>query len=517
MSAAAPLDPAAAWGGPAGAAGTQAEGPDGVRLARREWGLALGLVFAIKLAFLLLDPHPRFFMGDSVTYLETALVGSFPRDRSFVYGGLIWLFAVLPRSLHTLVAAQAAAGVAGAMLVFWITRVLLRVRFGWALAAAALVALEPAQLFYERMIMAEAFGSVAWLGFVGCVLAYAQRGRLAWLASAVLLGIVGASLRQNAILVAVVVPPLIPWLRWRALASMDVVAGATAPAGASAPAGGRAGAWRVALLHSLVALVATSGLHVGYRHLVGHYAHSAPGYVGLAGPFELGLVVPLVRPEHFAGTACPPDILQRIGPSLSDPWLRELHIWRGDGLWPTMRWRCKDPEDAARIVADRALKSDPLGLLPLAWATIRQHFDEPSARWRMDSDLGRNWLGDDFVFAIRELFGFDPAPVPFRDTITSRAFDASRWWLTWAYFLTPAYVAALAWRARRRRDFPAQVFALMTGLLVGSQLLFSHILSYRYLYAFPVLLIVAVAWWFGQARGAASAAAVGEAELARAA
>ena len=509
MSAAAPLDPAAAWGRPAGAAGDASRDTGRVRLARREWGLALGLVFAIKLAFLLLDPHPRFFMGDSVTYLETALVGSFPRDRSFVYGGLIWLFAVLPRSLHTLVVAQAAAGVASAMLVFWITRVLLRVRFGWALAAAALVALEPAQLFYERMIMAEAFGSVAWLGFVGCVLAYAQRGRLAWLASAVLLGIVGASLRQNAILVAVVVPPLIPWLRERAMRG--------AGAGAGAGAGSGVGEWRVALVHSLVALVATTGLHVGYRHLVGHYAHSAPGYVGLAGPFELGLVVPLVRPEHFAGTQCPPDILQHIGPPLGDPWLREVHIWRGDGLWPTMRWRCKDPEQAARIVADRALKSNPLGLLPLAWAPVRQHFDDPSARWRMDSDLGRNWLGDDFVFAIRELFGFDPAPVPFRDTVTSRAFDGSRWWLTWAYFVTPLYVAALASRARRRRDFPAQAFALMTGLLFGSQLLFSHILSYRYLYAFPVLLIVAMAWWWGAPRSATAAVDADEPQLARAA
>jgi hypothetical protein len=284
--------------------------------------------------------------------------------------------------------------------------------------------------------------------------------------------------------------------------------------------GGDAGALRlsiVAAVLSLVALVATTGLHVGYRHLVGHYAHSAPGYVGLAGPFELGLVVPLVRPEHFAGTRCPPDILQHIGPPLGDPWLREVHIWRGDGLWPTMRWRCKDPEQAARIVADRALKSNPLGLLPLAWATVRQHFDDPSARWRMDSDLGRNWLGDDFVFAIRELFDFDPAPVPFRDTLTSRAFDGSRWWLTWAYFVTPLYVAALASRARRRRDFPAQAFALMTGLLFGSQLLFSHILSYRYLYAFPVLLIVAIAWWWGAPRSATAAVDADEPQLARAA
>jgi hypothetical protein len=57
----------------------------------------------------------------------------------------------------------------------------------------------------------------------------------------------------------------------------------------------------------------------------------------------------------------------------------------------------------------------------------------------------------------------------------------------------------------------------MTGLLFGSQLLFSHILSYRYLYAFPVLLIVAIAWWWGAPRSATAAVDADEPQLARAA
>ncbi len=56
---------------------------------------------------------------------RTALDGVFPRDRSFTYGALIWLTAVLPGTLHGLVAAQAAAGAASALLVFWIARALL--------------------------------------------------------------------------------------------------------------------------------------------------------------------------------------------------------------------------------------------------------------------------------------------------------------------------------------------------------------------------------------------------------
>jgi hypothetical protein len=355
--------------------------------------------------------------------------------------------------------------------------VLLAVRPAWALAAAALVAVEPAQLFYERMVMAEAFGGLAWLAFVGCALAYARHGRWPWLLGAVLAGIAGVSLRLNGALVAIVVPVLLPWLRLGAV-----------------PARTRL---RTVLAHSLAALLATTTLHVGYRHLVGHLTHAPPGYIAMAGPFELGLVAPLVRAEYFAGTGCPPDILQRVRPPLADPSLRELHIWRGDGLWPTMQWSCRDPDAAARIVADRALWSNPLGLVAMSVATLRQYFDDASARWRMDSDLGRNWLGDDFVALIRDRFGFDPAPVPFRDTVTSRAFAAARWWLTAAYLATPLYAAALGWRAWRRRDPAALAFATLAGLLFASQLLLSHILSYRYLYAFPALLIVAAASWGG--------------------
>ena len=58
------------------------------------------------------------------------------------------------------------AGVASAFFVYLIVRVFLDLRFEVALIAALLVAIEPGQLFYERMVMAEAFGSAIWLGFL---------------------------------------------------------------------------------------------------------------------------------------------------------------------------------------------------------------------------------------------------------------------------------------------------------------------------------------------------------------
>jgi hypothetical protein len=412
-----------------GARGLPFDAGDG----RREWLLVLALVVFVKAAMLVADPDPRFFMGDSAAYVKSAVDGWIPRDRSFAYGGLIWLTAVLPRTLHGLVLAQTAAGVASALLVFLIARQLLGAAFPLAAAASVLVALEPAQLFYERMVMTETFAGTNWLAFVACALVYARTGALAWLVGAVLLGIAGAMLRQNAILAAVVVPLALPFLR-RAFAGAERIP------------------WRTTLVHVLVVAVSTAALHGAYRQLVGRLTHSPPGYIGQAGVAELGFVAPLVRPEHFAGTGCAPGLLARVKWRLADPNLREAQLWSPGGLWDVMQSACPDPEAAARVVAGRALTSRPLALLPMAAAVLARHFDDAAARWRMDSDLGRYPLYPDFVVVLKRSFGLDAAGFPFRDTATSRWFDASRWWLTWTYLATPLLVAALAWAARRRRD-----------------------------------------------------------------
>jgi hypothetical protein len=128
-------------------------------------------IVSVKFMILLLDPNPRFFLWDSVTYLRGAIDGTLPRDRSFLYSLLIGAVAVPLHSLHALVAAQSLAGVASAFFVYLIVRVFLGMRYEAALIAALLVAIEPGQLFYERMVMAEAFGSAIWLGFLVLVLA----------------------------------------------------------------------------------------------------------------------------------------------------------------------------------------------------------------------------------------------------------------------------------------------------------------------------------------------------------
>src|SRR6185312_8413162 len=111
--------------------------------------LAIG---AVKLLLLLLDPNPRFFLWDSVTYLQGALGGALPRDRSFLYSFLIHAFAVPTHSLHALVIAQTIAGATTALLVYAILRNCLDRPHRIALLGALLIAVAPSQLFYEHMV-----------------------------------------------------------------------------------------------------------------------------------------------------------------------------------------------------------------------------------------------------------------------------------------------------------------------------------------------------------------------------
>src|SRR4051794_39291493 len=156
--------------------------------------LAIG---AVKLVLLLLDPNPRFFLWDSVTYLQGALGGALPRDRSFLYSFLIHGFAVPAHSLHALVIAQTIAGALTALLTYALLRSGLQRSQRVALTGALLVAIAPSQLFYEHMLMAEAFGGLLWLAWLALVVAYLKDGRAFWLPAVVLCGTLTIAFRLN--------------------------------------------------------------------------------------------------------------------------------------------------------------------------------------------------------------------------------------------------------------------------------------------------------------------------------
>lgn len=450
---------------------------------RSHIALTLLTLVAVKLAILMHDTNPRFFLWDSVTYLRGALDGSLPRDRSFMYSLLIGAIAVPSHSLHALVIAQSLAGVASAFFVYVILRTFLAVRFEVALIAALLVAIEPSQLFYERMVMAEAFGSAIWLGFLVLVLAYVRDGRSFWLPAIAVAGIMAIAFRLNGTAVVLLVAPCLPL--WRAWFSAQ-----------PARAADEQSAYRRRLAVQLALSVAcTLVLHVGYRHIVAEIAHTRPGYIGTEGLFLLGFVAPAVTSDDFKDTGCDPNVLSDVRAPLDDPRTRERQLWGDNGIWAAMQRDCPRPEAAATAVAKRAFDRILPRVLPMALTTTAQYFDDTEATWRMESDLGhKGMLPLELIEPVQKYFFLDVRPIGFTDTATSLWFQHSRWWLTACFLLSPLIAAWLLFLTPRAARAPeARLLALVVFGLFLTQFLFSPIIAFRYLHPFPPLMIVCTA------------------------
>jgi len=86
------------------------------------WWLFCLAIVALKFLLLALDPLPKLYLGDSLSYLWTATSGWIPGDRSYFYGYVIRWSSGWTRSLTSLVIVQVSLGAVIAITVAWICR-----------------------------------------------------------------------------------------------------------------------------------------------------------------------------------------------------------------------------------------------------------------------------------------------------------------------------------------------------------------------------------------------------------
>src|ERR1043166_510727 len=111
----------------------------------------------IKLAGFALDQTPLFFMGDSGTYILSAIHHFVPSDRSFTYGLLLRWLAVWPGNLEALILAQVLVSAATAWLLGFTLLYFFEVQPALAIMASVAFCLDPLQILHERLVLTEAF------------------------------------------------------------------------------------------------------------------------------------------------------------------------------------------------------------------------------------------------------------------------------------------------------------------------------------------------------------------------
>ncbi len=205
--------------------------------------------------------------------------------------------------------------------------------------------------------------------------------------------------------------------------------------------------------------------------------------------------MPLLKPEHFAGTGIDAKILDDVRIPLSDPWKREEQLWLPGGLIDVLRLHAGDrTSQVAGVLADRAIADNPWGLVKLGIVTLGGYFNHDLSEFRLWSDLGYGELPSEAtVRLLRERFHFNVEGVARTPSLIFRYFEYGAVWLVVCLFaLVPLALAMLVAQWKTRRE-PALLLALLAVGIVFGEVLCSHIISYRYLHPLPMLLLLCAA------------------------
>jgi hypothetical protein len=374
------------------------------------FALALGVV-ALKVLGLALDPHPAFFMGDSGSYLHTALTGWVPTDRSYWYGVVVAAIVGSTQSLTPLVIAQTMAGAATALLAAWWSHLVFRSgRFVLCVVAVA-CALEPSQLLFERYVLTESLALLSLALQLVAATHVIVRGRWQWMPLVVLAGVAVIALRPSLGPVVIAVSACAPMLA-RAAGTIRTVVALLAQAG-------------TVILVAAVPL-ATANVYTG--------------------TFLLAAWSPLIEPSDLGDAALASRVLEGLDLTNPDLFTREANLWTADGLVRRLAREIPDTAEldhAARQAALSIAVRDPLGVAALAGSTYASVWNRKNRSRLMRWDVGQNPLDVDFRKRLASSFRLvvDERPQP---TLTSRHYLKVGSWAATAYLLAPILLLAVS-------------------------------------------------------------------------
>lgn len=381
--------------------------------AANPWWVFCVFVLVIKLLLLLLDPTPKLFMGDSGSYIWTALTGWIPPDRSYFYGYLIRWLAVWPHGLTPLLIAQALASAATAIVFALICSRFFEIPNSLSFLFGSLCALDPLQLVWERYVMTETFSLVVYVLVLYWSLAYLRDRRLWQLAIVQGLSVLLIGFRMSYLLVVQACTILLPVIAFAccALPSRHNCSRARPP---------EAGLLINGFVHVIASVSMMFLMHGAYKYANGRLSSREPGYLYDTGAHLVAVWAPVLEPSDATDPR-----FGRIIANGDQFKIKELRLRNAQQFGTSMlmnRWLEieKDPRTSDRIAREtamNALRRQPLRIVGLAMSTYMGYWN-PFAVWHYArSDLGYAKIGDDQIKLLAEKFGFrtvkDPRTLPY--------------------------------------------------------------------------------------------------------
>ncbi len=228
---------------------TDIAGPEAKARPDHYWPAILTAILLVAAVFRIgavhyANSHPdKFMWPDSERYLQSAVYVASgqgpivsPSDRTGNDPGypllLSWPARIWPHDIQKIAAAarwiNVVAGLATVVFVAWLGRLLFGSLVG--LIAAAMVAVQPIQVYFHALVLTEVIYTTLLIGSLWALARYARDGGGAYLfGGAIGLGL-GTLIRSSGLLLPVMLLPLVAWAGWRSRT------GRTGPAAGAAAA-----------------------------------------------------------------------------------------------------------------------------------------------------------------------------------------------------------------------------------------------------------------------------------------
>jgi hypothetical protein len=353
------------------------------------WWLFCLLILVLNFLLLAFDPLPKLFMGDSESYLWTALSGWMPPDRSFLYGYLIRWSSLWTESLTSLLILQAFLGAVTAILVTIICRSIFGLAPGLSYLFGVLCLLDPLQLVWERYVMTETVSLFFYVLVLLFSFLYLKQRCLWQLAIVQILSLLVISFRMSYLLVVQVSVFLLPliaffpeiraafWKHPSALLKTSAI--------------------KLAGLHLTFSILLMFVLLQGYRQLNGRLAGREPALLHISGLTVLTTWAPVLKPTDSPDPRLSELIAEGDQFRLNDLWSRDGQLYSPGGL--VDRWKHIEPNAAisdqvAKQTALNALLRRPMGVVTLGFKTFLHYWNFEHIRRQTRIELGKalnNW------------------------------------------------------------------------------------------------------------------------------
>lgn len=399
---------------------------------KSNWTFFIAAIFIIKIFIFLLDPLPMFLMGDSHSYITTALTGWIPPDRSFTYGYFIKYTAVASHSLTTLILLQSLMSGINAILLSYMLIRFFSVRPLLSFISGILCAIEPLQLLYERYVMTESLSLFLFVLYLLIVFIYIKKPNLIKLFISSFIGTLLISVRLSFLPIVLLNSVIIPLLGIKSLSKSQNENYSELTNFIKKILSHKKLLTKI-FMHLTLSIVFTISLHTAYKNLNGYLSDKPPAYLYHGGFFLISYFSPIIEPDDFPDNEIRYTVFKNLKYDMKDPHKRAIHHWEIGGIVNVLNrymYNSLEADNFAKKVVINSLKRNPIGFLKIAYLGFIDYWNIKNLKNSLVVERGEKELPDYLLVKLRNYFSLNADKLPFLLTFTNKYyFKAWAWYL----------------------------------------------------------------------------------------